>query len=101
MLSLKDRCLHAKTDKPYIASSSGGKDNSPEGAQVTITHIRLFLRMADCIQGGFTHGFVVEFASKEDRDFYVSADHVHQSFVKKNGSKFEDVRVIDYEKGVY
>lgn len=56
----------------------------------------------DCwIQGGFTHGFVVEFASKQDRDYYVSNDSTHQAFVKKNGSQFDDVRVIDYEKGVY
>jgi Stress responsive A/B Barrel Domain len=44
---------------------------------------------------------VVDFASVEDRDFYVSSDPVHQAFVKKNGSKFDDVRVIDYEKGIY
>jgi hypothetical protein len=43
----------------------------------------------------------VEFASIEDRNFYVSADHVHQAFGMKNESSFEDVRVIDFEKGVY
>ncbi len=52
-------------------------------------------------QGGLTHGFAVEFASKEDRDYYVSKDPAHQAFVKKNGPRFEDVRVVDYEKGVY
>jgi hypothetical protein len=44
---------------------------------------------------------VVEFASKEDRDYYVSKDSTHQAFVKKNSPRWEDVRVIDYEKGVY
>lgn len=53
------------------------------------------------VQGGFTHGFVVEFASKEDRDYYVASDPVHQAFVKKNSPQFDDVRVIDYEKGIY
>jgi len=84
MLGLKDTCLHPDSNKPYILSSSGGVDNSPEGAQ-----------------GGFTHGFVVEFASIKDRDYYVASDPVHQAFVKKNGDRSEDVRVIDYEKGVY
>lgn len=36
MLSLKDRCFHPSTGKPYIQSASGGKDNSPEGAQVRL-----------------------------------------------------------------
>ncbi len=53
------------------------------------------------LQGGLTHGFVVEFASAEDRDYYVSKDPAHQAFVKKNGPRFDEVRVIDYEKGVY
>lgn len=57
--------------------------------------------MADRDQGGLTHGFVVEFASKEDRDYYVSKDPAHQAFVAKNSPRFDDVRVVDYEKGVY
>jgi len=84
MLALKDTCLHPTSNEAYIVSSSGGVDNIPEGAQ-----------------GGFTHGFVVEFASREDRDYYIAEDAVHQAFVKKNSPRFDDVRVIDYEKGVY
>lgn len=57
--------------------------------------------MTDLDQGGFTHGFVVEFASQADRDYYVSKDPSHQAFVAKNSPRFDDVRVIDYEKGVY
>jgi hypothetical protein len=52
-------------------------------------------------QGGFTHGFVVTFASLADRDYYVSEDPAHKTFVNRNGKRFEDVRVIDYEDGVY
>ena len=59
------------------------------------------LYCTELLQGGFTHGFVVEFASVEDRDFYVSSDSVHQAFSKKNRPRFHDVRVVDYEKGVY
>ena len=100
MLGLKDRCTHPDTGKPYIVSASGGKDNSPEGAQVSSVHF-IGSSHTHGRQGGFTHGFVVEFASTKDRDYYVSADHVHQGFVKANGSRFDDVRVVDYEKGVY
>lgn len=35
MLGLGEQCLHPSTGKPYIKSASGGKDNSPEGAQVS------------------------------------------------------------------
>ncbi|KAJ9655791.1 hypothetical protein H2198_005411 [Neophaeococcomyces mojaviensis] len=73
---------------------------------MSIVHIVLFklkssLTEQEVKEGGFTHGFVVEFASKQDRDYYVSKDPSHQAFVKKNSPQFEDVRVIDYEKGVY
>ena len=53
------------------------------------------------IKGGLTHGFVVEFVSKADRDYYIAKDPAHAAFVKKNSPRFEDVKVVDYEKGVY
>lgn len=34
MLGLKDGCIHPTTQKQYIKSLTGGKDNSIEGAQV-------------------------------------------------------------------
>lgn len=36
MLALKSLCVHPETQESYIVSSSGGKDNSPEGAQVCL-----------------------------------------------------------------
>jgi hypothetical protein len=36
MLALKDACLHPTTKKPYIQTSIGGRDNSPEGHQVVV-----------------------------------------------------------------
>lgn len=36
MLSLKSLCAHPETQETYIVSSSGGKDNSPEGAQACL-----------------------------------------------------------------
>lgn len=59
------------------------------------------LAPVDTGQGGFTHGFVVEFASTEDRDYYAFKDPVHQAFIKSIDGKFDDLKVIDYEVGVY
>lgn len=50
-------------------------------------------------QGPFTHGFVVEFESEEDRDYYVSKDPAHQDFIKFAGEHLQNVKVIDYEPG--
>lgn len=48
-----------------------------------------------------THGFVVEFASAADRDYYVSEDPVHQAFVSIVGIVVEKVIIIDFSDGVY
>lgn len=39
MLALKDNCVHPTSQQPYIKSASGGKDNSPEGIQVSFFDI--------------------------------------------------------------
>jgi len=36
MLALKDTCVHPGSNKPYILSLKGGKDNSIEGKQVSL-----------------------------------------------------------------
>jgi hypothetical protein len=46
-----------------------------------------------------THGFVVEFESAEDRDYYVYKDPAHQEFVKFAGEIANGVKVVDYEPG--
>lgn len=86
MLSLKTECIHSATNQPYIVHSSGGKDNSPEGRQ-----------------GGFTHAFVVEFASSADRDYYANEDRAHLDFVEWAMGKgyIAEARVLDYEAGVF
>ncbi|KAE8163268.1 stress responsive A/B barrel domain-containing protein [Aspergillus tamarii] len=83
MLSLKDRCLHPSTGNPYIRSASGGKDNSPEGAQ-----------------GGITHAFIVEFATTAERDYYVASDPMHQGFVRSLDGLIEKTLVVDFTPGV-
>jgi hypothetical protein len=35
MLALREKCIHPTTQKTYVKSSVGGKDNSPEGHQVS------------------------------------------------------------------
>ncbi|EPS32391.1 hypothetical protein PDE_07351 [Penicillium oxalicum 114-2] len=84
MLALKDKCLHPTTNRSYIQSSSGGSDNSIEG-----------------LQGGMTHAFVVEFASVEDRDYYVKEDPVHREFVQSLDGVLEKGQVVDFTPGVF
>ncbi|KAF2762161.1 hypothetical protein EJ05DRAFT_535427 [Pseudovirgaria hyperparasitica] len=84
MLALKDNCLHPTSGKPYIVSSQGGLNNSPEG-------------MSD----GHEHGFVVEFASVEDRDYYVHKDPSHTKFKDMVIPLVTGVKVVDFEAGVF
>ncbi|KAM0236646.1 hypothetical protein ACHAP5_009282 [Fusarium lateritium] len=83
-ISLKDQCVHPTSNKPYILSLQGGKDNSPEG-----------------MQNGLTHGFVSTFNSAEDRDYYVKKDPAHQAFVAKVKDLLEKAVVVDFENGVF
>ncbi|CAK7200407.1 hypothetical protein SEUCBS139899_003102 [Sporothrix eucalyptigena] len=83
-LSLKTRCIHPTSQAPYLVSLKGGKDNSPEG-----------------LQNGITHGFVAEFASVEDRDYYVKTDPTHQEFVKTLDGLVVKAIVVDFVNEVY
>ncbi|KAF7553319.1 hypothetical protein G7Z17_g3718 [Cylindrodendrum hubeiense] len=83
-LSLKTDCLHPSTNSAYITSLKGGQDNSPEG-----------------LQNGITHGFVVEFSTAEDRDYYVKTDPAHQAFIKTIGALVDKAIVVDFADGVY
>lgn len=83
MLDLEKNCKHPKTNKPYVKSHGGGRDNSPEG-----------------LQGGFTHGFVFEFENEEDRDYYVAKDPVHQEFVGFVKELVQNIRAVDFQPGV-
>lgn len=37
MLALKDKCVHPESKQPYVKTGKGGKDNSPEGHQVSLS----------------------------------------------------------------
>ena len=110
MLALKDQCMHPTTNKPYLKTSVGGKDNSPEGIQVGIPNrspsqqrplLNVYLLNGSIFKHGITHGFVVEFESIEDRDYYVTEDPVHQGFAKSIGDVVEKAQVIDFTPNVY
>ncbi|EGX48051.1 hypothetical protein TWF173_003789 [Orbilia oligospora] len=84
-IKLKDTCIHPETQKPYILSIKGGFDNSIED-----------------LQHGYTHAFVLEFATTWDRDYYVEKDPAHQVFkgaLKAGG--LANVTVVDFTNGVY
>jgi len=82
--ALKDNCIHPTSKTTYIISLKCGKDVSPEG-----------------LQNGMTHGFVVEFTSTEDRDYYVKTDPAHQEFVKGLREVLEKPTVVDFIDGIY
>ena len=52
-------------------------------------------------QAGYSHAFVVEFASEEDRQYYVGEDPAHLEFKKSLKGVVERVGVVDYSPGVY
>ncbi|KAK4452537.1 hypothetical protein QBC34DRAFT_26714 [Podospora aff. communis PSN243] len=83
-LALKEACIHPTRQEAYVLSLRGGKDHSPEG-----------------LQNGMTHGFVVEFASVEDRDYYVNKDPAHLAFVKSIEALVDKATVVDFNDGAY
>ncbi|KAJ5737531.1 uncharacterized protein N7483_002656 [Penicillium malachiteum] len=108
MLSLKDRCLHPDTQKPYIQSYNGGVDNSIEGMQVRTrpwtTYVPIDGRNTNGVEhqkNGFTHAFVIQFQSTEDRDYCVNADTVHQDIVGSLDRIVEKAQVVDFTHGVF
>ncbi|KAF2088921.1 dabb-domain-containing protein [Saccharata proteae CBS 121410] len=84
LLSLKDNCLHPTSQKPYIKSAIGGRDNSPEG-----------------IQRGITHAFVVEFDNEADREYYIQKDPAHLAFIERVKQVAETAQAVDFVPGVY
>jgi len=63
---------------PQIIDFEYGLNNSPEG-----------------LDKGFTHCFMVTFATEKDREIYLPHPD-HQAFVKLIGDHVKDVLVVDY-----
>jgi hypothetical protein len=76
--SLKDRCIHPATGKPYMLSLTAGADLDNE----------------NLYNGGFTHALCMTFANKEDWLYYTQKDPVHTEFITTNKT-WEKGIVID------
>lgn len=53
------------------------------------------------VKNGFTHAFVVEFESEEDRDYYVKTDEAHSAFAAILRSLAAGLQVVDFTPGKY
>ncbi|KAI9757461.1 MAG: hypothetical protein M1815_000987 [Lichina confinis] len=84
LVDLKNHCVHPATNNTYIKTSAGGKDNSVEG-----------------FQNGFTHAFVVEFETEQDRTYYAKEDPAHLDYVKSVMPVLEAITVVDFAPGVF
>ncbi|KAF4120592.1 Dabb [Geosmithia morbida] len=83
-VELRNQCIHPTSNSPYLLSLKAGKDHSEAG-----------------LQDGITHGFVLEFSSTEDRDYYMSRDPAHSAFEKVIGELISKVIVVDFTDGVF
>lgn len=82
-MALKTTAVHPDTGKPLIQSLKAGRNRSWEP-----------------FSKGMTHGFVLEFASQADLDYYLTADPAHLAFSKAAKPLIEDSTVIDIKDGV-
>lgn len=41
MVGLAEKCVHPTSNKPYVKSHGGGRDNSPEGQQVVVASLAI------------------------------------------------------------
>jgi len=112
MVSLKSQCDHPTTGKLYIKSCVGGRNNSPEGHDVSpLSPVHLYhaalnskanLGKSNNIkQHGLTHGFVVESDNEEDRKYYLKDDPAHMAFVKGVGEVVNSITVLDFVPGLF
>lgn len=84
MVDLRNQCIHPTSKKPYITTSSGGRQNSPETNKAP-----------------YSYAFVLEFASEEDRQYYVDEDPAHLEFKQSLKGMVQRVGVMDYTPGEY
>ena len=62
---------------------------------------RQVLGCADQKQNGMTYGFVAEFASSEDRDYYVNDDPAHVAFKESISDVVAKAIVVDFTPGSF
>ncbi|KAG8997741.1 hypothetical protein FRB94_014036 [Tulasnella sp. JGI-2019a] len=88
-LALKTECISRSTGRPYIVSLQGGRNNSREG-----------------FDKGLEHVYVLEFATEDDRLYYLDKDPAHDKFKKLVGPYLDkptggDAFVFDYIPDVF
>ncbi|KAK4141388.1 uncharacterized protein C8A04DRAFT_14111 [Dichotomopilus funicola] len=102
MMSLREDCLAQNSNYPYIKSIAGGRDNSNEKLQVRPIPMASFFRPSPSGGShGATHAFVVEFASPDDRNYYVEHDPAHQAFKEEIAEIVEETIVLDFANGKF
>ncbi|KAF4629550.1 hypothetical protein G7Y89_g8596 [Cudoniella acicularis] len=77
MLRLKDRCLYPLTGKPYVLSMIASADPVP----------------GNPYGGGYTHGLLMTFASREDWNYYRLEDPAHKEFIATITSYLSQVKL--------
>ncbi|OMP84667.1 hypothetical protein BK809_0001770 [Diplodia seriata] len=102
-MSLKDKCIHPTSQKPYIKSAVGGRNDSPEGMAVSAPcgPRQHCFDLISYTQGGVTHAFVMEFENDEDREYYLEKDPAHLGFVGVVKDLVETARVVDFKPGKF
>ncbi|KFZ13317.1 hypothetical protein V502_06684 [Pseudogymnoascus sp. VKM F-4520 (FW-2644)] len=119
MLNLSNTCRHPENGQQYVFNGMGGKNNSPEGHDVSCSSCAAVLAAtgggpglgvegkkgtgdkANAGQGGLTHAFISHFVSEADRKYYLEKDPVHLAFVESVKPLVKQVRSVDFEDGVF
>ncbi|KAI1340639.1 stress responsive A/B barrel domain protein [Xylariaceae sp. FL0016] len=84
MLALGDKCMRPTTQKPYVKTLGGGRENSPEG-----------------MNNGMTHVFISQFENEDDRTYYLQKDPAHLDFVASIQELVDKVQVVDFTAGAF
>ncbi|KLU91005.1 hypothetical protein MAPG_09530 [Magnaporthiopsis poae ATCC 64411] len=84
MLALKDKCVHPKTQKPYVKLTKGGVNLTSDG-----------------FAEGYSHSFVMEFETGEDCAYYSDEDPVHLEFIDSTSGIVSKTLVVDFTPGVF
>ncbi|MCJ1231595.1 hypothetical protein MMC12_008273 [Toensbergia leucococca] len=81
-LKLREQCVKPDSRKPYMKSMKTGVNIGWEN-----------------LGKGMTHGFVLEFESQEDLDYYLTEDPVHLEFSRNAAPLVIDSVVVDIKDG--
>jgi hypothetical protein len=110
MLALKQKCLN-RQGKPYIKTLIGGTNNNPDKRNVSLSTSLSYRRHLDPrnprmeayikLQEAITHAFISEFASIEERNYYLHEDKVHLAFEASLPGTISRAFAIDFTPAVF